>query len=255
MLHVDALQKRFGKKEVVKGVSLEINNGEVVGLLGNNGAGKSTTFKMIIGTLKPNAGRVNFFGKDVSRWPMHKRCRAGMGYLAQDTTVFRDLTVEQNLLAILEQLKLSRRERKKRCDELIGDYGLQGIRHNYAGSNSGGEKRRLEIARALVTNPQLILLDEPFAGVDPKSVGEIRKMIYSIRDRGVAVLLTDHNAEQTLLTTDRAYIMDEGKVLHHGSPEEVSSNQKCREAYFGLDFELKNLSSGNRQTNVEDEVA
>ena len=238
MLHVKSLHKKFGNNEVVKGVSLEVNKGEVVGLLGKNGAGKSTTFKMVIGTLKPTSGKVDFLGKDISRWPMHKRCRAGMGYLAQHTTVFLDLTVEQNLLAILEELKLSRKERKRRVDQLLADYDLVEIRNNYASSNSGGEKRRLEIARALVTDPQLILLDEPFAGVDPINVGSIRRMIYGIRDRGVAVLLTDHNAQQTLKTTDRAYIMDLGTVLHHGTPEEVVSHEQCRVQYFGVDFTL-----------------
>jgi lipopolysaccharide export system ATP-binding protein len=238
MLHAKALTKNFGDNTVVKDVSLDIEEGEVVGLLGENGAGKSTTFKMIIGTLRPTKGQVEFLGKNVSSWPMHRRCQAGMGYLAQVTTVFRDLTVEQNLLAVLEQLKLTRKERKQRCDQLISDYKLEKVRHNKASSNSGGEKRRLEIARALVTNPKLILLDEPFAGVDPKHVTDIRELILGIRERGVSVLITDHNATQTLRTTDRAYIMSEGIVLHHGSPEEVVADERCRRSYFGIDFEL-----------------
>ncbi|MDF1665186.1 MAG: LPS export ABC transporter ATP-binding protein [Planctomycetota bacterium] len=253
MLEVKNLKKTFGSNEVVKGVSLTVEKGEVVGLLGKNGAGKSTTFKMIIGTLKPSSGEVDFLGQDISSWPMHKRCRSGMGYLAQVTTIFRDMTVEDNLLAVMEQLKLSRKERKKRVDQLLSDYKLDDIRKNYASSNSGGEKRRLEIARALVTEPQIILLDEPFAGVDPIAVGGIREMIYGIKERGVAVLITDHNAEQTLKTTERAYIMEKGEVLHHGTPEEVVAHEDCRRNYFGMDFTLDG-SPRKEEDNTQKEV-
>lgn len=253
MLDVKNLKKSFNSKEVVSGVSLTVEKGEVVGLLGKNGAGKSTTFKMIMGTLKPSSGEVEFLGKDVSKWPMHKRCRSGMGYLAQVSTIFRDMTVEQNLLAVMEQLNLSRKERKRRVDQLLTDYKLEKIRKNYAKSNSGGEKRRLEIARALVTNPQIILLDEPFAGVDPIAVGGIREMIQGIQERGVAVLITDHNATQTLMTTERAYIMDGGTVLHHGTPEEVVEHEDCRRNYFGLDFSLDGIRKKN-EDNAQEEV-
>lgn len=251
MLEVNNLKKTFGTNTVVNGVSLNVQKGEVVGLLGKNGAGKSTTFKMIIGTLKPSAGAVDFLGKDVSRWPMHKRCSSGMGYLAQVSTIFRDMTVEDNLLAVMEQLSLSRKERKKRVDQLLSDYKLDSIRKNYASSNSGGEKRRLEIARALVTDPQIILLDEPFAGVDPIAVGGIREMIHGIKERGVAVLITDHNARQTLMTTERAYIMEKGEVLHHGTPEEVVAHEDCRRNYFGMDFTLDSIPREEDNTQEE----
>lgn len=239
MLRVDSLVKDFKHSRAVDGVSLHIEQDEIVGLLGSNGAGKSTTFRMIIGMLKPNAGRVEFLDEDVSQWPMYRRCRAGMGYLAQEPTIFRDLTVEQNLLAILEQLALSRRERWRRCEQLLDEFGLQRIRKDVSARKSGGEKRRLEIARALIMEPRLILLDEPFAGVDPIATGEIGEMIRGLKQRGIAVLLTDHDVASTLKTTNRAYIMDKGKLLFAGTPEQVVADPLCRQVYLGDDFELK----------------
>ena len=239
MLVVEGLVKEFRGRRVVDRASLSVAENEVVGLLGCNGAGKSTTFRMIIGMLTPDAGTVTFLGRDVSSWAMHRRCQIGMGYLAQKPTIFTELTVEQNLLAILEQLDLSRRERRRRCDELLAEYGLEKIRHDRASKKSGGEKRRLEIARALITEPRLILLDEPFAGVDPIKVAGIRAMIARLTDRGISVLITDHNAEQTLRVCDRATIIDEGKVLDSGTPQEVVANPLCRRVYFGQDFRLE----------------
>lgn len=238
LLQAENLTKRFGSTQVVKGVSLHIDQEEVVGLLGKNGAGKSTTFKMIMGTLAADSGKVSFLGQDVSSWAMHRRCRAGLGYLAQQEAVFSGLTVEENLLAVLEQLAISRAERRKRCAALLDDYGLSEVRKNRAGLCSGGQKRRLELARALVTQPKLILLDEPFAGVDPIAVDSIRQMVRGIKVRGIAVLITDHNAQQTLNTTDRAYVMNDGLVMKEGSPQELVADPVCRQAYFGNDFRL-----------------
>lgn len=253
LLAAENLTKRFGPKQVVKGVTLHIEEEEVVGLLGNNGAGKSTTFKMIMGTLPADTGRVTFLGKDVSSWALHQRCRAGLGYLAQQEAVFAGLTVEENLLAVLEQLALSRAERRQRCAALLEDYGLTEVRKNPAGLCSGGQKRRLELARALVTAPKLILLDEPFAGVDPKAINSIRQMIRGIKSRGIAVLITDHNAQQTLNTTDRAYVMSEGLVVKEGSPRELAADPACRQAYFGHDFRL--YSPGDADPREETEQA
>jgi len=239
MLVADSLVKEFKGRRVVDKVTLRVEENEVVGLLGCNGAGKSTSFRMIIGMLAPDTGTVTFLGKEVTRWPMHRRCQSGMGYLAQKPTIFTELTVEQNLMAILEQLRLSRKDRRRRCDELIAEYGLERIRHDRASKKSGGEKRRLEIARALITEPKLILLDEPFAGVDPIKVAGIRAMISRLTDRGISVLITDHDAEQTLRVCDRVTIIDEGKVLDSGPPQQVVDNPLCRRVYFGQDFRLE----------------
>lgn len=254
MLKAENLIKDFGKRRVVQDVCLEVGENEVVGLLGKNGAGKSTSFRMIIGILKPTAGRIEFLGKDISKWPMYKRCRAGMGYLSQEQSIFRNLTNEQNLMAILEQLSLSRRERKQRCAELLAEYGLTKIKDQHALRNSGGEKRRLEIARALVTNPKLILLDEPFAGVDPIATGDIREMVRALKDRGISVLVTDHDVANTLRSTDRTYIMDEGKVFFSGTPREALEDSMCRTTYIGDDFQL-DLDQKQSQAPAEPETA
>lgn len=236
LLEVQSLVKAFRGKIAVNGVSLTVEAGEIVGLLGKNGAGKSTTFKMIMGTLTPDRGTVLFDGHDVSKWPMHRRCLAGLGYLAQVPTIFRGLTVEKNILAVLEHLCLSRKQRRKRCEKLLHDYHLTKIRDNPSFRCSGGEKRRLELARALATEPKLILLDEPFAGVDPKHVGDIVSLIHGVRDQGIAVLITDHNAAQTLRAIQKAAIMIDQKVAKTGTPEDVVNDQNCRNDYFGHDF-------------------
>lgn len=241
MLHAKNLVKSFGRTTVVKDVSIEIGEQEVVGLLGSNGAGKSTTFKMIMGTLRPDSGHVEFCGQDISHLPMYKRCRLGIGYLAQKTSVFHDLSVEDNLNAVFEQLNLSRAERKRRCDELLESYTLAHRRKIKANRISGGEKRRLEMARALIMEPKLILLDEPFAGVDPIKTAEITKLIRQTMERGISVLITDHDVRSTLKTTDRAYVMHEGSIGASGRPEEIASSEWCRVKYLGHDFQL-NLS-------------
>jgi lipopolysaccharide export system ATP-binding protein len=239
LLRVRDLRKSYRGREVVAGVSFQVEPGEVVGLLGRNGAGKTTTFRMTVGMILPDAGAVEFLGKDVGRAPMYQRARAGMGYLAQENSVFRDLSVEDNLACILETLRLTRRERRTRCDALLGDYGLTKVRRQLARSLSGGEKRRLEIARALITEPKLMLLDEPFAGVDPIAVGDIQKIVFGLKERGISVFITDHQVRETLATTDRLYVMDEGRVLVSGTPREVVANAEARRVYLGEGFKFE----------------
>jgi lipopolysaccharide export system ATP-binding protein len=242
MLRVRELRKSYGGREVVSSVSFDVNEGEVVGLLGRNGAGKTTTFRMTVGMIVPDAGKVEFQGKDgvwrdLSFEPMYKRARAGMGYLAQENSVFRDLSVEDNLGAILETLGLSRKERRTRRDGLIEEYGLGKVRRSQARLLSGGEKRRLEIARALITEPRLMLLDEPFAGVDPIAVGDIRKIVFGLRDRGIAVFITDHNVQYILDTAERIYLMSDGRVLVSGTPGEIVASADAKRLYLGEDFQ------------------
>ncbi len=243
LLRVRDLRKAYKGREVVSGVSLEVNEGEIVGLLGRNGAGKTTTFRMTIGMIWPDAGRVDFKGKDgverdVTSLPMYLRARAGMGYLAQENSIFRDLSVEDNLGCILETLGISRKERRTRRDALIEEYGLTAVRKSIARVLSGGEKRRLEIARALITQPKLMLLDEPFAGVDPIAVGDIQKIVFGLRSRGISVFITDHNVRETLATTDRLYLMSDGRVLVSGTPREIVANPDARRLYLGEGFQL-----------------
>jgi lipopolysaccharide export system ATP-binding protein len=237
MLHVRGLEKAF-KRPVVQGVDLDVEAGEVVGLLGPNGAGKTTTFRMTMGMFRPDAGSVRFLEHDVTRWPMYKRARAGMGYLPQEHSVFGDLTTEQNLLVILERLDLSRAERNTRCGELLEEYGLSAERKNKARALSGGQKRRLEIARALITGPRLMLFDEPFAGVDPIAVGDIQQIVYGLRDKGIAVFITDHDARQILSTSDRVYLMHEGRVVVSGKPQVILDSELARRVYLGENFKL-----------------
>jgi lipopolysaccharide export system ATP-binding protein len=241
MLRVRDLKKTYGGREVVSSVSLDVNEGEVVGLLGRNGAGKTTTFRMTIGMIVPDAGRVEFMGKDgtwrdLSRDAMYKRARAGMGYLAQENSVFRDLSVEDNLGCILETLDLTRKERRARRDSLISEYGLEKVRRSYARLLSGGEKRRLEIARALITQPRLMLLDEPFAGVDPIAVGDIRRIVFGLKERGISVFITDHNVQHVLETAERIYLMSDGRVLVSGTPHDIVESSEARRVYLGDDF-------------------
>ena len=237
MLHVRGLEKAF-KRPVVQGVDLDVEAGEIVGLLGPNGAGKTTTFRMTMGMFRPDAGTVRFLEHDVTHWPMHRRARAGMGYLPQEHSVFGDLTSEQNLLVVLERLDLSRAERKRRCGELLDEYGLGAERKNKARALSGGQKRRLEIARALITGPRLMLFDEPFAGVDPIAVGDIQEIVYGLKDKGIAVFITDHDARQILSTSDRVYLMYEGRVVVQGPPQEILDSELARRVYLGENFQL-----------------
>ncbi len=236
LLSVSNLQKSFGGRQVVRGVSFHVDPTEIVGLLGRNGAGKTTSFRMSIGMIDADAGTVTFDDQDVSGLPMYQRARLGMGYLSQEPSVFTRLTCEQNLLAILETLDLTKAERKARATELLEQFRLTHKRNELARTCSGGERRKLEIARALVTNPRLILLDEPFSGVDPIAVEDLQKEIKRLRDQGIACLITDHNVQQTLRVCDRAYIIDDGKVFAEGTPKALINDQMVRSVYLGSLF-------------------
>lgn len=236
LLATQNLEKSYKGRKVVNQVSFEVDEREIVGLLGANGAGKTTSFRMTIGMVTPDAGRVYFEDNDVSRLPMYKRARKGMGYLSQEPSVFQRLTVEQNLIAITETLRMSKAERMDQVEKLLEQFGLGVVRKSPARVISGGERRKLEIARALVTNPKLILLDEPFSGVDPKAVEELRGEIENLRNRGIAILLTDHNVHETLRVTDRSYVIHQGKVISSGTPHELINDPLVRETYLGQTF-------------------
>ena len=234
LLQVEGLVKIYGRRRVVDGVDFEVGEGEVVGLLGPNGAGKTTSFRMACGMIKPNRGRVLLSGVDVTDWPMYRRARdGGLGYLAQDASVFRKLTVEQNLLAMLEVLGNDAATCRRRADDLLEQFKITELKKSKAISLSGGERRRLEIARCLVSDPKIILLDEPFAGIDPVTVESIQAMILGLRRQGISILITDHFAQATLQITDRTYVVRKGKVLCHGSPDEVLNNPDAKRFYFG----------------------
>lgn len=236
---LDRVSKQYSKRLVVDKVSLDVSRGEVVGLLGPNGAGKTTTFYVITGLEKPDQGRVRLDGQDITSLPMYKRARLGIGYLPQEKSIFRRLSIEDNILLVLEQSGVPRRYWRKRLEELLEEFGIGRIRRSLGAQVSGGEARRVEIARSLATGvegPNFLLLDEPFAGIDPIAVAEIQKMVTRLRDRGIGILITDHNVRATLNTTDRAYIMNEGKLLAAGSPNELATNESVREYYLGRDF-------------------
>lgn len=237
-LEVRGLVKVYGGRRVVNGVSLRVAPGEVVGLLGPNGAGKTTTFYMIVGLVRPDGGTILLDGEDLSGTPMYKRARRGLNYLPQEPSVFRKLTVEDNIMAILETLDLSREERNRRLRKLLRELDLTGLAKNYAYSLSGGERRRVEITRALVTEPRFMLLDEPFAGIDPLAVSEIQRIIGKLKSRGIGVLISDHNVRETLAVCDRAYIIHEGSVLVEGEPDEIARCEQARKIYFGENFVL-----------------
>ena len=238
VLRAEGLVKAFSKRRVVDGVDLEVHQGEIVGLLGPNGAGKTTTFYMIVGLLAANAGRVYLDDMELTRTPMYRRARAGIGYLSQEPSIFRRLTVEQNVMAILQTLPMTREERMRRLDELLGELSIGHLRKNMADSLSGGERRRLEITRALVTKPKFMLLDEPFAGVDPIAVDDIQRIVAELRERGLGVLITDHNVRETLSITDRAYLMFNGRIHIEGPASTLVEDPEARKMYLGLDFEL-----------------
>ena len=238
-LRSENIVKIYGNKRVVKGISVEVNKGEIVGLLGPNGAGKTTSFYMIVGLIKPNEGKVFLDGKDISSLPMYKRAQMGIGYLSQEASIFRKMTVEDNLLAVLEMTKLSKEKQKQKCEDLLNEFGLQKIRKNMGGLLSGGERRRTEIARCLATNPSFILLDEPFAGVDPIAVEDIQQIVSDLKKRNIGILITDHNVHETLSITDRAYLLYEGKILKSGTSEELVSDEMVRKLYLGKNFELR----------------
>src|SRR3954447_4273649 len=232
------LVKSYGRRRVVDSVSLHVEPGEVVGLLGANGAGKTTTFYMIIGLERPHAGRITLAGRDITKLPMYLRARLGVGYLPQEPSVFRKMTAAENILAVLETMGLRRREQLKRVEELLQEFGIEHVRNTRGDSLSGGERRRTEIARALATEPQFILLDEPFAGIDPKAVDDIQSVILYLRGRGIGILITDHNVRETLGVTDRAYIMAEGKIFRSGQPRELTDDPEVRRLYLGEKFRM-----------------
>jgi lipopolysaccharide export system ATP-binding protein len=239
LLKVRGLVKTYGRRRVVDGVDFEVSTGEIVGLLGPNGAGKTTSFRIACGMIDADAGRVVLSGKDVTDWPMYRRCKeGGMGYLAQESSVFRKLSVAKNLLGVMEMIGMNRRTRNKRCDELLDQFGITKLRKSKAMSLSGGERRRLEIARALVSDPQIILLDEPFTGIDPVTIDSIQTVIRDLRDRGIAILITDHQVRETLEITDRSYVIRGGQVLCKGSPREVLQNPEARKYYFGEGIDM-----------------
>jgi lipopolysaccharide export system ATP-binding protein len=239
LLQVRGLVKSYGRRRVVDGVDFEVHTGEIVGLLGPNGAGKTTTFRMTCGMIDPDAGSVTLGGLDVTKWPMYRRAKdGGMGYLAQESSVFRKLSVQKNLLGVMEMLGMSRKVRTRRSEQLMEQFGIQHLRKSKAMSLSGGERRRLEIARALVSDPQIILLDEPFTGIDPVTIDSIQGIIRDLRDRGISILITDHQVRETLEITDRSYVIRSGQVLCHGRPREVLNHPEARKHYFGESMQV-----------------
>ncbi|MFT4778804.1 MAG: lipopolysaccharide export system ATP-binding protein [Flavobacteriales bacterium] len=238
-LRAEHIQKRYGQRLVVKDVSIEVEQGEIVGLLGPNGAGKTTSFYMIVGFIRPNEGSVFLDDRDITEEPMFKRAKLGVGYLPQEASVFRKLSVEDNITAILEMTELNKQERKARLEELLNEFGLQHVRASKGDFLSGGERRRTEIARALATNPSFILLDEPFAGVDPIAVEDIQRIVAQLKRKNIGILITDHNVQETLSITDRAYLLFEGNILKAGTAEELAADEQVRKVYLGENFELK----------------
>ena len=239
ILRADNIIKYYGKRAVVDGVSVELKQGEIVGLLGPNGAGKTTSFYMMVGLVKPHAGNVYLDDINITKLPMYKRAQMGIGYLAQEASVFRAMSVEDNLLSVLEMTNLSKEEQHERCESLLDEFCLNSVRKNKGGLLSGGERRRTEIARALATNPKFILLDEPFAGVDPISVEDIQQIVSTLKNKNIGILITDHNVHETLNITDRAYLLFEGKILKQGTADELASDANVRKVYLGKNFELR----------------
>jgi lipopolysaccharide export system ATP-binding protein len=231
--------KKYGKRTVVDNVSLEVERGEIVGLLGPNGAGKTTSFYMIVGLIKPNSGKVYFDETEMTKLPMYKRAQMGIGYLAQESSVFRKMTVEDNIKAVLEMSKMSRNEQEERLESVLEEFGLKYIRKSLGIQLSGGERRRTEIARALAIDPKFMLLDEPFAGVDPIAVEDIQHIVSTLKEKNIGVLITDHNVHETLSITDRAYLLYEGEILKSGNAEELSNDSEARKLYLGEKFELR----------------
>jgi lipopolysaccharide export system ATP-binding protein len=238
-LRAEHLIKTYKKRTVVNDVSFNVKQGEIVGLLGPNGAGKTTSFYMIVGLIKPNSGKIFLQDEDITQEPMYKRAKKGIGYLAQEASVFRKLTVEENILAILEMTNLSKAEQKDKLEELIEEFSLTKVRKNQGDLLSGGERRRTEIARALAANPNFILLDEPFAGVDPIAVEEIQTIVYKLKKKNIGILITDHNVQETLSITDRAYLLFEGSILKSGTAEELAADEQVRRVYLGKNFVLR----------------
>lgn len=238
-LFADNIIKKYKSRTVVKGVSVEVSQGEIVGLLGPNGAGKTTSFYMMVGLIKPNGGKVYLDSKDITKMPMYQRAQLGIGYLPQEASVFRKMSIEDNIMSILEMTKLSKKEQKAKLEELIDEFSLGHVRKNRGDLLSGGERRRCEIARALAVDPKFILLDEPFAGVDPIAVEDIQAIVHKLKYRNIGILITDHNVQETLSITDRAYLLFEGSILKAGTAEELAADEQVRRVYLGQNFELR----------------
>lgn len=239
ILRAENIVKKYGSRTVVKGVSFEVGQGEIVGLLGPNGAGKTTSFYMVVGLIRPNQGKVYLDNEDITTMPMYKRAQLGIGYLAQEASVFRKLSVEDNIMAVLEMTKLSKQECKDKLESLIEEFGLAHVRTNRGDLLSGGERRRTEIARALAVDPKFILLDEPFAGVDPIAVEDIQEIVFKLKKKNIGILITDHNVHETLRITDRSYLLFEGDILKAGSAEDLANDEQVRRVYLGKNFELR----------------
>lgn len=239
ILRAENIVKKYGKRTVVKGVSFNVKQGEIVGLLGPNGAGKTTSFYQVVGLVQPNSGKIFLDDKDITKLPMYKRAQMGIGYLPQEVSVFRKLSVEDNIAAILEMMDLTKAEQKHRLEELIEEFSLGHVRKNLGHNLSGGEKRRTEIARSLASNPNFILLDEPFAGVDPIAVEDIQAIVSKLKEKNIGILITDHNVQETLSITDRAYLLFEGNILKAGTAEELAADEQVRRVYLGQNFELR----------------
>jgi lipopolysaccharide export system ATP-binding protein len=239
ILRTEEIKKAYKGREVVKGVTIEVKQGEIVGLLGPNGAGKTTSFYMIVGLVKPDSGRVFLDDKEITKVPMYKRSKMGIGYLPQEVSVFRKLSVEDNILAILQMTKLSKTKQKERLESLLNEFGLQHVRKNLGNKLSGGEKRRTEIARGLAINPKFILLDEPFAGVDPIAVEDIQRIVLDLQKKNIGILITDHNVQETLSIVDRAYLLFEGSILKSGTAEALADDEQVKSVYLGQNFVLR----------------
>lgn len=248
-LRTEHLVKRYGKRTVVNDVSIELHQGEIVGLLGPNGAGKTTTFYMTTGLVSANAGRIFLNDNDITGYPMYKRAQMGIGYLAQEASVFRKMTVEDNIASVLEMTQFPPDYQKAKLEQLINEFNLNHVRKNLGDRLSGGERRRTEIARCLAIEPKFVMLDEPFAGVDPIAVQEIQDVVWRLKDKNIGILITDHNVDETLMITDRAYLLFEGRILFHGTPEELAANPTVRKNYLGRDFELKRKSRPEEDEN------
>ena len=239
ILRAEKIEKSYKGKKVVKGISLSVKQGEIVGLLGPNGAGKTTSFYMIVGLIKSESGNIFLNKENISKFPMYKRAQYGIGYLAQEASVFRKLNVEENILSVLQLTNLSKKEQKEKTDSLIEEFGLSHIRKNRGDLLSGGERRRTEIARALATDPKFVLLDEPFAGVDPLAVEDIQRIVAHLKKKNIGILITDHNVQETLAITDKTYLMFEGSILKAGAPEDLAKDEMVRKVYLGKNFELR----------------
>ncbi|MDP3360223.1 MAG: LPS export ABC transporter ATP-binding protein [Gelidibacter sp.] len=239
ILRAENIKKKYGSKYVVNGISLQVEQGEIVGLLGPNGAGKTTSFYMIVGMIQPNEGKIYLDNQEITKFPMYKRAQEGVGYLSQEASIFRKLSVEDNILSVLQFSNMSKADQKEKMESLLSEFGLNHVRKNRGDLLSGGERRRTEIARALASDPKFILLDEPFAGVDPIAVEDIQNIVAHLKDRNIGILITDHNVQETLAITDKTYLMFEGGILKEGTPQELAEDETVRRVYLGKDFELK----------------